>query len=189
MIPSWQESCDKPRQCVEKQRHSSADKGPNRDGCGLPSGHIQLRELACKEGRMPNNWCLWTVVKEKTPESPLDNKEIRPVNLKGNQPWILIGRTDDEAEAPIFWSSDNIWLIGKVPDAGKDWGQKEKRGSEDAIDGWHHSRKGHELGQISGGGELPGGLACCRPWGHKELEMTGRLNDVLKHKIVSDETV
>ena len=81
---------------------------------------------------MPKNWCFWTVVLEKTPESPLDSKEIKPVNLTGDQPWIFTGRTDAEAEVPIFWPSDaNRWLIGKVPDAGKDWGQKEKRASDD----------------------------------------------------------
>ena len=87
-----------------------------------------LWDLDHKEGRTPKNWCLWTVVLKKTPESPLASKEIKPVNLEENQPWILIGRTDAEAEAPVFWSPDaNSQLIGKVPDAGRDWGQKEKR--------------------------------------------------------------
>ena len=80
---------------------------------GLPSGHVQLWELDCKEGRTPKNWCLWTVMLEKAPESPLDSKEIKPINLKGDQPWIFTGRTDADAEAPIFWLSDaNRWLIG-----------------------------------------------------------------------------
>ena len=115
----WQESHDRHRPCVEKQRHNSADKGPYSQGNGLPSGHIWLWELDCEEGGAPKNWCLWTMVLEKTPESPLDSKEIKPINLKGNQPWILIGRTD--AETPVSWSSDvNSWLNGKVPDAGKD---------------------------------------------------------------------
>ena len=88
------------------------------------------------------------------PESPLDSKEIKQVNLKGNQPWILAGRTDAEAEAQVFWSFYvNIWLIGKVLDAGKDWGQKEKRASEDEMAGWHHQLNGHELGQTLGDGE------------------------------------
>ena len=115
-----------------KQRHYSADKGPYSQGYGLPSGHVWLWEMDCKEGRTPKNWCLWNVVLEKTPESLLNSKEIIPVNLKRNQPWILIGRTDAKAEAPVFWSPDvNSQLIGKVPDTGKDWGQKEKRVSED----------------------------------------------------------
>ena len=133
-IASWQESNDKPRQCVEKQRYYSANKGLYSQGYGLPSGHIQLWELDHKKGRVPKNWCLWTVVLEKTSENPSDGKEIKPVDLKGDQPWILTGRTD--AEAPVFWSSDvNRWLIGKVPNAGKDWGQEEKRASEE---GWLH---------------------------------------------------
>ena len=110
MIASWQESYDKPRQCVEKQTHYSVDKGPYSQGYGLSSGHVQLWKLGCKEGRMPKNWCLWTVVLEKNPESPLDSKAIKPVNLKENQLWIFTERTDAEAEAPVFWSSDaNRW--------------------------------------------------------------------------------
>ena len=107
-------------------------------GFSLPSGHVWLWDLDCKEGRGLKKWCLWSVVLEKTPESPLDSK-IKPVNLKGNQPWILIGRIDAEAKAPVFWSSDaNSWLIGKVPDAGKDWGGHQRMrwldGITDAMD-------------------------------------------------------
>ena len=132
-IASWQESYDKPRQCIEKQRHYSVNKSPYSQGYGLSRGHTELWELNRKEGGAPKNWCLWTMVLEKTPESPLDSKEINSVNLKGNQPWMLVGRTDAEAEAAVFWSSDmSNWLIGKVPFAGKDWGPKEKR----AVRGW-----------------------------------------------------
>ena len=117
---------------------------------------------------------------EKTPESPMDSKEIQPVNLKGNQPWILIGRTDAEAEAPVFWSPDvNSQCIEKVPGAGRDWGQNEKA-SEDEMVGWHHQCNGHELGQSLGDGEGQGGLVCCSPWGCKELDSTGRLNNKKK---------
>ena len=113
-----------------------------------------------------------------TPESPLDSKEVQPVNLKRNQPFILIGSTDAEAEALVFWSSDaNSWLIGKVLDAGKDWGQKEKRVTEDEMVGRHHWCKGHKLGQILGDGEGHGGLVWCSPWGLKESDMTGWLNN------------
>ena len=116
------------------------------------------------------------MVLEKTSERPWDSKEIKPVNLKGYQSWIFIGRTDAEAEAPVIWSSDaNTWLTGKFPDAGKDWGQKERRVSEDEMAGWHHWCNGHELGQISGDGET--GLVCCSPWGDKELDKTGWLID------------
>ena len=107
--------------CVEKQRHYSADKGLYSQDYGLPSSQIWLWELDHKEGRALKNWQFRTVVLEKTPESPLDGKEIIPVNLKGNQLWILIGRTNAEAEAPVFWSPDrNSQLIRKVPGAGKD---------------------------------------------------------------------
>ena len=98
---------------------------------------VMNRDLDHTEGRAPKNWCFQTVLLEKTPESPLDSEEIEPVNLKGNQPWILIGKTDAEAKAPAFWSSDaKSWLIGKDPDAGKDWG--EKRASEDEMARWYH---------------------------------------------------
>ena len=98
-------------------------------------------------------------------------------NPTGNQPWIFIGRTDAEAEAPVFWSSDvNSWIIRKVPDAGKDWGQN-KRVSEDEMVGWHHWCNGHEFGQTSGDGEGQGGLVHCSPWGRKESDMTGWLNN------------
>ena len=125
---------------------------------------------------MLKNWCFWTVLLEKTPESPLDSKEIKPVNLKEDQLWIFTGGTDAEAEASVFWCSDvKRWLIGKVPDAGKDGGQKEKWVSEDKMAGWHHWC--NELGQTSGDGEGEGDLACCSPWGHKELDTTGKLNN------------
>ena len=138
-------------------------------------GHVWLWELDHKEGRAPKNWCFQTVMPEKTLESPLDSKEIKPVNLKGNQPWIFPERTD--AEAPVFWSSDaNSQLIGKVPEAGKDWGQ-EKRASENKMAGWHHWCNGRELGQTLGDGEEQRGLACCSPWGRKELHTTEGLNN------------
>ena len=104
--------------------------------------------------------------------------EIKPVSLKGNQPWILIGGTDAKAETPVIWSPDaNSWLIGKVPDAGKDWRQKEKRVSEDEMAGWHYRCKEHELGQTLGDGGGQGGLVCCSSWDWKELDMTGQLNN------------
>ena len=105
-------------------------------------------ELDCEEGWAPKNWCFWTVVLEKTLESPLDFREIQPVNPKGNQSWIFIGRTDAEAETPVPWPHDaKNWLIGKDPEAGKDWGQKEKGTTEDEMVGWHHRHDGHEFEQ------------------------------------------
>ena len=136
-----------------------------------------MRELVHKEGWAPKNWCFQTVVLEKTLESPLDRKEIKLVSSKGNQPWIFIGRTDAEAEAPIFWPPDaKNWLIGKDPDAGKDWRQEEKGITEDEMVGWHHQLNEHELEQAQGVGDEQGSLACCSPWGCKELDMTEQLN-------------
>ena len=132
MIASWQESCGKLRQYVKKQRHYSVGKGPYSQGYVLPSGHVCLWVLGHKEGRMPENWSLQTVVLEKTLQSSLGSKEIKPVNLKGNLPWILVERTD--AEAPVFWLPNaKNWLIGKVPDAGKDSREKEEKASEDEM--------------------------------------------------------
>ena len=108
----------------------------------------------------------------------LDSKEIKPVNLKGNQPWILFGRIDAEAAAPIFWAPDaNSWLIGKDRDVGEDWRQKEKTVTEDEMVGWHHRFNGHELGHTPGDGKRQGTLACWSPWGCKELDMTWKLNN------------
>ena len=121
---------------------------------------------------------LWTVVLEKTLESPLDCKEIKPVHPKGNQSWIFIGRTDAKAETPILWPPDaKSWLIGKDPDAGKDWGQEEKGTTEDEMVGWHHQLNGHESEQALGDGEGQGSLACCIPWGSKESDTTDQLNN------------
>ena len=114
-------------------------------------------------------------VLEKTLESPLDSKEIQPVHPKGNQPWIFIGRTDAEAEAPILWPPNmKSWLPEKAPDAGKDWRQEEKGVTEDEMVGWHHWLDGHEFEQTSG--DRQGSLACCSPWGCKELDTTWQLN-------------
>ena len=124
------------------------------------------------------NWCFWTVVLEKTLESPMDSKEIKPVHPKGNQPWIFIGKTDTEAEAPILWPPDvKSWLIGKDPHAGKDWGQEEKGTTEDKMIGWHHRLNGHEFEQTLGDSEGQGSLTCCSLWGRKELDTTEWLNN------------
>ena len=113
------------------------------------------------------------MVLEKTLESPLDSNEIKPVNPKRSQSWIFIGRTDVEAETPILWPSDvKNWLLGKDPDAGKDWRQEEKGMTEDEMVGWHHQLNGHEFEQAPGVGDGQGGLACCSPWGHKDSDMT-----------------
>ena len=117
------------------------------------------------------------VVFEETLECSFYFKEIKPVNPKGNQPWIFIVRTDDEAETPINWPPDaKNWLIWKVPNAGKDWRQKEKGMTEDEMVGWHHQLNGHEFESALGVGDGQGSLECCSPWGHKESDTTERLN-------------
>ena len=129
--------------------------------------HVWMWELDHKESWAVKNWCFWTVVLEKTLESPLDCKEIQPVNPKGNQSWIFIGRTD--AEAPILWPPDvKNWLLGKDPDAGKDWRQEEKGTTEAEMVGWHHRLNGHEFEQALGVGDGQGSPVCCSPRGRKE---------------------
>ena len=114
------------------------------------------------------NWCFWTVVLEKTLESPFDSKEIKSVNPKGNQSQIFIGRTDAEAEASLLWPPDvKSWLVWKDPDARKDWGQEEKRTTEDEMVGWHHWLNGHEFEQTQEDSERQGSLVCCSPWGRR----------------------
>ena len=125
---------------------SFANKGPSSESYGFSSGHVWMWELDSKESWAVKNWCFWTVILEKTLESPLDSKEIQPVHLKGDQSWVFIGRTDAEAETPILWPPDaKSQLIGKDPDAGKDWGQEEKGMAEDEVVRWHHWLNGHEF--------------------------------------------
>ena len=127
-------SYDKPRECIKKQRHHFADKGPYSQSYGFSSSHVWMWELDYKESWAPKNWCFWTVVLEKILESPLDCKEIQPVHPKGNQSWIFIGRAEAEAEAPILWPLDSkSQLIGKDPDAEKDWGQEKNGATEDEM--------------------------------------------------------
>ena len=155
---------DKPRQHIKKQRHYFANKSPSSQSYGFSSSHVWIWELDNKKGWGPKKWCFWTVVLEKTLESPLDSKEIKPVNSKGNQSWILIERTDAEAEAPILQQLDgNSWLIGKDPDAGKDRRQEKQGMTEDEMVGWHHWLNGHKFEQTPGDGEGQGSLACCCP--------------------------
>ena len=141
------------------------------------SSPVWMGELERKEGWALKNWCFWNMVLEKTIENPLDCKS-KPVHSKGNQSWIFTGGTDAEAEAPILWPSDaKSLLIGKDPDAGKDWGQEEKGTIEDEMVGWHHQLNGHEFDQALGDGEGQGSLACYSPWGCKESDRTEWLNN------------
>ena len=134
-------------------------------------------ELDCEESWAPRNWCFWSVVLEKTLESPLDCKEIQPVHSKGDQSWVFIGRTDAEAETLVLWPPHaKSWLIGKDSDAGRGWGQEEKGTTEDEMAGWHHRLDGHEFGWIPGVGDGQGGLVWCNSWGRNESDTTERLN-------------
>ena len=155
---------------ILKSRHNFANKGPSSQGYGFSSGHVWMWELDCEESWSPKNWCFWSVVLEKTLESPLDCKEIQPVHLKGDESWVFIGRTDVEAETPTLWPPDvKSWLNGKDPDAGRDWGQEEKGMTEDEMAGWHHWLDGR-------GFEWTPGVGVGQGWGHKELDMTERVN-------------
>ena len=175
-------SYDQPRQHIKKQTHYFANKGPQSQSYGFSSSHVWMWELDHKESWAPKNWCYWIVVLEKTLESPLDCKEIQPVHPKGDQSWIFIGRTDAEAQTPIHWSPNaKSRLIGKDPDAGKDWRQ-ERRTTEDKMVGWHLQLNGHEFEKALGVGNGQGRLVCCSPWGHKESDTTERLNWTKWHR-------
>ena len=164
------ESYDKPRQHIKKQRHYFANKGPSSQSYGFSSGQEWMWELEYKESWALKNWCFWTVVLEKTLESPLDCKEIQPVHPKENQSWIFIGRTDVEAETPILWrrtdSLEKTLILGAIEEG------EEKGTTEDEMVGWHHWLNGHEFEQAPGVGDGQGGLVCCSPWGHKEVDVT-----------------
>ena len=142
----WKKSYDQSRQHIKKQRYYLANKCPSSQRYGFSSSHVWMWELDYKESWVLKNWCFWTVVLEKTLESPLDCKEIQPVHPKGNQSWIFIGRTDAKAETPILWPPDvKNWLVWRDPDAGRDWRQEEKGTIEDKMVGWHHQLNGHEF--------------------------------------------
>ena len=177
MLAPWNKSYDKPRQYIKKQRHYFTDEVCIVKAMVFSSSHVWMWELDHKESWVPKNWCFWTMVLEKTLESPLDCKKIQSVNLKGNQSWILIGRTDVKVEAPKLWPPDvKNWLIGKDTDAGKDWRQEEKGMTENEMVGWYHWLNGHAFEQALGIGEEQGILACCSRWGHKYSDTTEQLN-------------
>ena len=137
---------NQPRQHIKKQRHYFANKGPSSQGYAFSSSHVWMWELDCEESWAPKNWCFWIVVLEKALESPLDCKDIQPVHPKGDQSWVFIGRTDAEAETSVLWTLHaKSWLIGKDPDARRDWGQEETGTTEDEMAGWHHWLNGHEF--------------------------------------------
>ena len=161
-----------------------ADKGPSSQSYGFSSGHVWMWELDSKESWVLKNRCFWTVVLEKTLESPLDCKEIQPVHPKADKSWVFIGRTDAEAETPRLWPPDaKSWLTVKDPDVGKDWGWEEKETAEDGMAGWHHQLNGHEFGWTPGVGDGQGGLACHSSRGRKKLDRTEQLNWIKGSKL------
>ena len=173
MLTPWKESYDQPRQHIKKQRHYIANKGPSSQGYGLSSSHEWMWVLDYKESWALKNGCFWTVVLEKTLESPLDCKEIEPVHAKGDQFWIFIGRTDAEAETLTLWPPDaKNWLIWKDPDAGKEWGQEEKGMTEYEVVGCITDSMDMSLSKLL----VTAGLACCSPWGCKKSDMIKGLN-------------
>ena len=176
-----------PRQHIKKQRHYFANKVPSSQSYGFSSNHVWMWKLDHKENWALKNWWFWTAILEKTLESPLDCKEIQQVHPKGNQSWIVIGRTDATAETPILGPPDaKNWLIWKDPDAGKDWRQKEKGTTEDEMVGCHHWLNGRKFEQAPRVGNGQWSLACLSPWGRKELDMTERLNwTVLEYNCIA----
>ena len=176
MFVHLKKSYDKPRQWIKKQRHHFTDKHPSSQSYGFSSSRAWMWELGHKESWVPRNWCFWIVVL-KTLESILNSKEIKPVNPKGPQLWIFIGRNDAEVEAPILWPPDaKSWLVGKYMMLGKI--EDRKRRGDTGWDGWMASpTQWTWVWANLEDGEGQGGLACCSPWGHGELDMTERLNN------------
>ena len=177
MLAPWKKSYDQLRQHIKKQIHYFTSKGPSSQSYSFSRSHVWMWELDYKESWAPKNWCFWTVVLEKTLESPLDCKEIPIVHPKGDQSWVFIGRTDVEAETPdtlatwceelTHWKRPWCWERLKAGGEGV---------IEDEIVGWHHQLNGHEFEQALGVGDGQGGLACCSPWGLKESDTTEQLN-------------
>ena len=166
MPAPWKKRYDQPRQHTKKLRYYFANKGPSSQSYGFSSSHVWMWELDCKESWALKNWCFWTVVLERTLESPLDCKETQPVHSKGDQSWVFFGRNDTKAETPVLWPPHaKSWLIRKDSDAGRDWGQEEKGTTEDEMAGWHHRLDGCEFEWTPGVVDGQGGLACCNSWG------------------------
>ena len=183
MLAPRKKSYDQPRQQFKKQRDYFANKDPSSPSYGFSTSHVWLWELDYNDSWALKNWCFWTMVLEKTLESPLDCKKIKPVNPKGNLSWIFIVRTNAEAETPILWTPDvKNWLLRKDPSAGKDWSQEENGKTEDEMVEWHHRLDGCEFEQALRVGDGQGCLACYSPWVHKQLDMTEQLNWVAELK-------
>ena len=161
MLAPWKKSYDQSRQHIKKQRHYFADKYPSCQSCDFSSSHVWIWELDHKESWAPKNLFFWTVVLERTLESPLDCKEIQPVHPIGSQSWTFTGRTHAKAETPILWPPGvKNWLIERAPFAGKDWRREEKGTTEDEMVGWHHRLNGHEFEHAAGINDGQWSLAC-----------------------------
>ena len=174
-LAPWKKNYEKPDSILKSRDMLSAKVCRVKDMV-LPE-IVSGCELDHKESWVQKNWCFWTVLLQKTLESPTDSKEVKSVNSKGNQSWIFIGRTAAEAEAPIIWPPDaKSCLTRKYPDVGKDWRQEEKGMTEDEMVGWRHWLDGREFEWTPGVGDGQGGLACCDSWGHKESDTTEQLN-------------
>ena len=146
MLAPFKESYDQSRQHIKKQKHYFANKGLSSQSYGFSSSHVWMWELDHTEVWAVKNWCFWTVVLEKTLESPLDCKEIQPVHSEGDQPCDFFERNDAKAETPVLWPPHaKSWFIEKDSDAGRDWGQEEKGMTEDEMAGWHHRLDGREF--------------------------------------------
>ena len=185
MLAPWKKSYDKPRQHIKKERYHLADKCLYSQSYGFSSSYVQMWELDHKEGWVPKNECFQIVVLQKTLESPLRARRPNQSILKEINCWIFIGRTD--AEALILWPPGaKSRIIGKDPNAGKDWGQ-EKEATENEMVGWHHWLNGHKFEQAPGDGEGQGSLVCGSPWGCEESDTTEQLNNkvLVKHHIWS----
>ena len=178
MLTPWKISYDQSRYHIEKQRHYFAKKGLPSQGYGFSSRHVWMWKWDCEESWSPKNWCFWTVVLEKTLESPLECKEIQPGLLKQISPGISLEvMMLTKAEIPVPWPPHvKSWLAGKDSDAGRDWGQKEKGTTEDEMAGWYHWLNGREFEWTPRVGDGQGGLVCCDSWGREESDTTERLN-------------
>ena len=176
MLAPWKKSYDQPRQHIKRQRHYFGNKGLSSQSYGFSSSHVWTWELDHKESWVPKNWCFWTVVWRRFLRVPWTARTLSQSILEKISPLYSFGRTDAEAETPVLWPPDaKNWFIGKDPDAGKDWRQ-EKGMTESEMIGWCHRLNEHEFEQALGVSNGQVRLACCNPWGHKELDMTAWLN-------------